>query len=612
MNKATETLFKLVYDYLHAPDIHQYQVDNYKVKGDELIKLVGILDVSESDADAFISVLHALDIDIADIKKAGLFFLKRYLSSDSRNHYQILGVVQDVEDRQLKNQYRRLIALFHPDKNPGEESQALRINQAYNALKKSTSRAEYDKQLVRARFKIDTVHSGSGRLEAKIAGGYYRHKYKSTVRDLVYRIPGIEKYPRAAVWTFVLVVAGVVAIYPYADNSLVLSAPEEKYISVKDASQSAQLREEHIQLSEIHNQPDLLHEYAEATLQLEKDMDSGVLLSMISGNDKHLIYPEQKTVIKSVDNNPALAADSMIQSSSSTPDSEKQGESDNFDGKLITGKISRKPEVIIHEPEPKSKSEPVTAHVEKIVVIEDKPVNNLEQVMTKPVVAAQEPGLPPVSSIKEPAMESSQDKEVRSEVTAAVVIDKQGNIASSSPDNSIQQPADIQPVAYVRQPVNTAQEMGFDGAPTVVASKTFDTVEPLSDRLTNINTVAIFAGGSPEFMLMQYVSGYEDGDIDDFMDLFSSDVITNQGAGKHILKSTYGELFDNTVNRELRIKEIIIKPRSETEALLVSMVEVLVQYVDESDQRKYNGQILFRVVSSLQGLQIAELVHSVH
>src|SRR5574337_386683 len=75
------------------------------------------------------------------------------LASDSSNYYECLGVPAAVSQREITLAYRRLAALFHPDRHssdpPDVQEQYARrmraINEAYTVLRNPWKRAEYDR-----------------------------------------------------------------------------------------------------------------------------------------------------------------------------------------------------------------------------------------------------------------------------------------------------------------------------------------------------------------------------------------------------------------------------------------------------------------------------------
>lgn len=66
---------------------------------------------------------------------------------EKKDYYEILGVKHDANPHQLKEVYRKLALLSHPDKNPGDPAAISRmkdINEAYAVLSDPSKRREYD------------------------------------------------------------------------------------------------------------------------------------------------------------------------------------------------------------------------------------------------------------------------------------------------------------------------------------------------------------------------------------------------------------------------------------------------------------------------------------
>jgi DnaJ-domain-containing protein 1 len=87
----------------------------------------------------------------AQLHEAAIFFVKQVFFSGEANHYRVLGVDADASMAQIKEHYRLLMRLFHPDRNSTEGSwediYATRVNQSYNILRNSESRQQYDAAL---------------------------------------------------------------------------------------------------------------------------------------------------------------------------------------------------------------------------------------------------------------------------------------------------------------------------------------------------------------------------------------------------------------------------------------------------------------------------------
>ncbi|MDO5768262.1 MAG: J domain-containing protein [Psychrobacter sp.] len=63
-----------------------------------------------------------------------------------KNYYDILGVKKDASDDEIKKRYRKLVRQYHPDvsDDPNADEKIAEINNAYETLRDSDKRAQYD------------------------------------------------------------------------------------------------------------------------------------------------------------------------------------------------------------------------------------------------------------------------------------------------------------------------------------------------------------------------------------------------------------------------------------------------------------------------------------
>lgn len=63
------------------------------------------------------------------------------------DYYQQLQLNRDASQDEIKQAYRRLALLYHPDKNGGQEEQFKQLHEAYQILRDPVTRKEYDETL---------------------------------------------------------------------------------------------------------------------------------------------------------------------------------------------------------------------------------------------------------------------------------------------------------------------------------------------------------------------------------------------------------------------------------------------------------------------------------
>ena len=92
-----------------------------------------------------------LNATVNECREMVPFFIKQVLLDSGGDYYRILGLPRNAETSQIKKHYQYLIRLFHPDKDISDDNwddlYAPRINEAYDTLRNSGKRSEYDARL---------------------------------------------------------------------------------------------------------------------------------------------------------------------------------------------------------------------------------------------------------------------------------------------------------------------------------------------------------------------------------------------------------------------------------------------------------------------------------
>jgi hypothetical protein len=103
------------------------------------------------------------------LRDAARFFIRTGLLYPGADHYALMGLERKVENAELKDRYRLMMRLLHPDfagPNAGKwpADAAVRVNRAYDVLSSPVRRKEYDEQRPQA------ITTGAAPLAQRKAG----------------------------------------------------------------------------------------------------------------------------------------------------------------------------------------------------------------------------------------------------------------------------------------------------------------------------------------------------------------------------------------------------------------------------------------------------------
>lgn len=101
-----------------------------------------ILEIIENQRSAIKLALMA-EMPVSKVGESVEAILDFLLFNKEKDPYISLGLRGDEDESEIMKRWRRLITLFHPDKYPGSkvfEEKAKRINEAYEAIKRSNER----------------------------------------------------------------------------------------------------------------------------------------------------------------------------------------------------------------------------------------------------------------------------------------------------------------------------------------------------------------------------------------------------------------------------------------------------------------------------------------
>jgi hypothetical protein len=86
----------------------------------------------------------------AELERAAAFYIQQNFFREGASHYDILGLAPGASSDSVRENFRLLMQLIHPDRHGADtewpEGYAARANRAYSVLKGAQTRADYDRQ----------------------------------------------------------------------------------------------------------------------------------------------------------------------------------------------------------------------------------------------------------------------------------------------------------------------------------------------------------------------------------------------------------------------------------------------------------------------------------
>ena len=105
--------------------------------------------------------------------------------SDSENYYSILGVSNNANANEIKKAYRALSFKYHPDKNQGDKEKEdiyKKINQAYDTLKDTSRRQQYDFEILMNGNHVQQIDLDMGDIFGKLFQGLHKSSSSPSMR----------------------------------------------------------------------------------------------------------------------------------------------------------------------------------------------------------------------------------------------------------------------------------------------------------------------------------------------------------------------------------------------------------------------------------------------
>ncbi len=494
------------------------------------------------------------------IREAIRFYIKKVLLSSTADYYRRLGVERDASQEHIRTHYKYLFRIFQPDNESREsewdETYTRRINQAYGALRSEQKRKEYDEFLATLDAQKKQKNRGKGGASEKSpvsqvgssAQARPPHAYVQPKRS--YR--GIVV---AFVLVFLLGLAGG-AYYYYQE---VLGGGEgfdfSRITEFSLESQKPEAPEADFNAADEEKISRIVEELPLVEMpSKETEAQSTIDLAESKSADTESLSPVDE------DTQPAIESPPEVTEKQDAPIVAKKPTVAKVETEKLINKTPEKPEfkpVVTEEKPALAQSEVVKKAVSK-----EPKAKSVEQVVKKPETA-------PVKSPPQP------EQEVAAKPTATI--------------------GAVKPVPAVKSPVKSAQQKEA----TQVAS--LDSRPSVSRPKISIDELNNFI---PFFTL-----SYEEGNIDQFIKLFTPDAATNDAKGREFIRKDYEALFDSTEMRVIDLQGLVWNIKDNKASGNGAFVVTVLRKGGDT-MRKFTGSIKLDVVKQQDNLKISGMYHT--
>jgi hypothetical protein len=110
-----------------------------------------LMEISHN-TEAIMTFARRHDIDLKYLVDGANFVISKMHFNPESNYYITLGLSQNVSQEEIRERWKKLMLLYHPDRHGGDDSwvseRAKKVNEAYSVLKDNEKRQSFDRRLL--------------------------------------------------------------------------------------------------------------------------------------------------------------------------------------------------------------------------------------------------------------------------------------------------------------------------------------------------------------------------------------------------------------------------------------------------------------------------------
>ena len=233
-----EALYGLAIDYFRSPVEFSSRLNIIDFAGDDFTQFLETAS-KPNDHKAIKALSAILQKSAKELQHAVRFLIRQHLLAKDNSYYEVFGVDENAGMDVIRPRYRAMINIFHPDRDTEDEQwgefYASEINNAYNTLKNTEKRAEYDAELKQKPTVLSSFNPSSRPRQ------WRPQDYHASTRESLYQFEVWRKHPKLVLWLIAALLL-VLLVFIMRINSPVkmdvqqLPAPERVDISEPEST----------------------------------------------------------------------------------------------------------------------------------------------------------------------------------------------------------------------------------------------------------------------------------------------------------------------------------------------------------------------------------------